>query len=364
MGTKDDKKPLVALAAANPEKPINMDDLAKSDSQASAGWAGSQSATQSPNTGQAQKDDGTPTLNEQQLKNIQNAPDGVSVNDVNKVPGKTEPKPNQGTVNTGVLAGAPSQVVIQHMLDHLPPMETKEEREKREKRERRNALFAAIGDGVSALSNLYFTTKGALNVDQSNTMAKAHREKVEKDRAERESNMERRMRLLKELWADRHRLEELKIKQGLAEAEKAAKEAKTANDVKRAEDLMKYYTKRNQILEEEKKAEAKRKAEKDKNDKERQDEEAANRNKNRDRTASAQESKAASFRSSVANQNYNRTRNTTSQINSRNSATETEVVNYDKKGNEIGRQKKVTRKTNGRSAPTTPSAKSKFSIHK
>lgn len=41
--------------------------------------------------------------------------------------------------------------------------QTAEEREAERKRNRRNAVFAAIGDGISALSNLYFTTKGAPN---------------------------------------------------------------------------------------------------------------------------------------------------------------------------------------------------------
>lgn len=40
---------------------------------------------------------------------------------------------------------------------------TPEERAAEAKRNRRNAMFAAISDGISALSNLYFTTKGAPN---------------------------------------------------------------------------------------------------------------------------------------------------------------------------------------------------------
>ena len=41
--------------------------------------------------------------------------------------------------------------------------QTAEEKEAERKRNRRNAVFAAIGDGISALFNLYFTTKGAPN---------------------------------------------------------------------------------------------------------------------------------------------------------------------------------------------------------
>ena len=39
--------------------------------------------------------------------------------------------------------------------------ETEEQKERREKRERRNMRIAAIGDGLRALSNMYFATKGA-----------------------------------------------------------------------------------------------------------------------------------------------------------------------------------------------------------
>lgn len=47
------------------------------------------------------------------------------------------------------------------LIAALPQMESDEEKENRAKREKRDRLFSAIGDGVSALSNLFFTTKGA-----------------------------------------------------------------------------------------------------------------------------------------------------------------------------------------------------------
>lgn len=40
---------------------------------------------------------------------------------------------------------------------------TPEEKEKEEKRRKREQLFAAIGDGISGLANLYFTTQGGLH---------------------------------------------------------------------------------------------------------------------------------------------------------------------------------------------------------
>lgn len=46
-------------------------------------------------------------------------------------------------------------------LAKLAPQTSDEEKKKQMRRERRKAIVSALGDGLSALSNLYFTTKGA-----------------------------------------------------------------------------------------------------------------------------------------------------------------------------------------------------------
>lgn len=51
--------------------------------------------------------------------------------------------------------------ILEYLGGHK--LETKEEKDAREKREKRDKMWAAIGDGISALSNLYYTTKGAPN---------------------------------------------------------------------------------------------------------------------------------------------------------------------------------------------------------
>lgn len=70
---------------------------------------------------------------------------------------------------------------------------TKEELEKERKKEKRERLFAAIGDGISALSNLYFTTQYAPNMYDPNK--ETNSEKVENYwtnlRKEREANRQR-----------------------------------------------------------------------------------------------------------------------------------------------------------------------------
>lgn len=289
---KKEKKPLVMLDAANPAP----DGVVETE-QTGAGWAGKQ-ATQPQTVG-----DGLPTLTGPQVDNIKHAPSGVKIDDLNKVPGKSTPTIAPSAINSGVLAGAPSNVVIQHMLDAERKPRTPEEQAALEKKRKRDALFAAIGDGVSALSNLYFTTKGSPSADQSKSLSKAIRDRDEKEDKEYESAMDRRIRLLKEQRAEYFRNEELKIKQGLAEAEKAAKEAKTANDLKKAEDMREYYTERNQILKEEKKAEEKRK-----------DEEAKQKKKESDNRIADSNKRTSAYQSRISNQNKNNDKNTAANV--------------------------------------------------
>ena len=74
----------------------------------------------------------------------------------------------------------------ERLNDYTP--ETPEQKEAERKRQRRKAIFAAIGDGVSALANLYYTSKGALNAyDGKNTMSGKLKEQWEKDRKERKA---------------------------------------------------------------------------------------------------------------------------------------------------------------------------------
>lgn len=65
--------------------------------------------------------------------------------------------------------------------------ETPEEKARREKRERRNKMFAAMGDGISALANLFFTTKGAPNMyNPKNSMTERQMALYEKAAAARD----------------------------------------------------------------------------------------------------------------------------------------------------------------------------------
>lgn len=341
------KKPLVLLDAANPAP----DDVVKTEPMGS-GWAGDVK----PQGDGLQLQDNTPTINEHQLDNIKRAPSGVSAKDINKAPGSGEVKLPASATKYGVLRGAPSSVVLQHMIDAIP-IETEEERKKRERAEKRNALFAAIGDGVSALSNLYFTTKGSPSADQSKSLSKAESDRKDKARKERENNIDRRIRLLKEQRAELNNLEAQRLKDRQLEIMEKYREGQNKISRKRADDYMEYLTKKNQMEKEAKEAEAKRKDEKAKQEKKESDNRIADSKK-----------RTSAYQSRVSNQNKNNDRNTSDMIAKRGGSSKytgpTTRAVYDSKG----KLKGYTVSSRG-SSPAKPSggsgsAKSKFSIHK
>lgn len=101
------------------------------------------------------------------------------------------PAKQNGTPPTdgGTPAGGGGyEALFRQLLNpYTPP--TAEELEKEKKKQRRNEIFAAIGDGVMALSNLFFTTQGAPNMyTGKNTMSeriKIRYDKLMKDRDEK-----------------------------------------------------------------------------------------------------------------------------------------------------------------------------------
>lgn len=77
--------------------------------------------------------------------------------------------------------------LFQQLTPYRPP--TQEELEKEKKKQKREAIFAAIGDGIAALSNLFFTTKGAPNsYNPQYSLSDAYRKRYDKLKAEREAN--------------------------------------------------------------------------------------------------------------------------------------------------------------------------------
>lgn len=86
---------------------------------------------------------------------------GVDVNQ--SVPSDEEDKPSVPIVKKEESKPLPKQLSYADMYKMLNPElnETAEQRANREKKERTKARIAALGDGLRALSNIYFATKGA-----------------------------------------------------------------------------------------------------------------------------------------------------------------------------------------------------------
>lgn len=114
---------------------------------------------------------------------------GVDVNQT--VPSDEEDKPSVPIVKKEEPKPQPKQLSYADMYKMLNPEqeETAEQKERREKKERTKARIAAIGDGLRALSNIYFATKGAKVVhNPESDMTKVVNKRKEYMDAQRERN--------------------------------------------------------------------------------------------------------------------------------------------------------------------------------
>lgn len=111
-------------------------------------------------------------------------------------PSPTKAKPEQAKpepISTGGDAsgggGGGYEELYKKLNPYTPP--TAEELEKERKREKRAQIFAAIGDGITALSNLFFTTQYAPSMyNGKNTLSDANKvryDKLLKDREEKKT---------------------------------------------------------------------------------------------------------------------------------------------------------------------------------
>lgn len=114
---------------------------------------------------------------------------GVDVNQ--GVPSDEEDRPSVPIVKKEEQKPQPKQLSYVDMYKMLNPEqeETAEQKERREKKERTKARIAAIGDGLRALSNIYFSTKGAKVVhNPESDMTKVVNKRKEYMDAQRERN--------------------------------------------------------------------------------------------------------------------------------------------------------------------------------
>lgn len=134
----------------------------------------------------------TPTMKAAREKTIatqQAIANGVDVNQ--DAPNDEEDKPSVPIVKKEESKPQPKQLSYADMYKILNPElnETAEQRENREKKERAKARIAALGDGLRALSNIYFASKGAKVVhNPESDMTKAINKRKAYMDAQREKN--------------------------------------------------------------------------------------------------------------------------------------------------------------------------------
>lgn len=98
-------------------------------------------------------------------------------------------KPSVPIVKKEEQKPQPKQLSYVDIYEMLNPKETAEQKANREKKERTKARIAALGDGLRALSNIYFSTKGAKVVhNPESDMTKVVNKRKEYMDAQRERN--------------------------------------------------------------------------------------------------------------------------------------------------------------------------------
>ena len=129
--------------------------------------------------------------------------------------------------NADAVMGLDMQIATLQDLANKYKPESDEDRKKRERKERSKKIIAAVGDGLMALSNLYFTTKGAPNMYNHQTMSQQTplQKRLEEAKKEREANADKYLQYslkIGDLQNDRAKtLREMEAQQ---EAQKLARE--------------------------------------------------------------------------------------------------------------------------------------------
>lgn len=137
----------------------------------------------------------------QVVQSVNTAPSDDNGGEAKRVPTTdTAPKPTAPTDEerrAEAVAGSDRQIkTIQDWMDaeeNRP--ETAEQRKKRERREKSKKIIAAVSDGISALSNLYFTSQYAPNMynHEKGSMTNAVDARIERVKAEREKKRDQYM---------------------------------------------------------------------------------------------------------------------------------------------------------------------------
>lgn len=146
-----------------------------------------QPVAQPPQPQQVKKSDYT-------FYSMTDSPDNaVSANDIEKLTGyQLEKTPQQQEAEKKrQLDYEAMQRLLDEEIKRREP-ENEKEREQREKREKRRLLWASIGDGISALANLHFTTQDAPHAyNDKDGMLQRHQALLDRMQKERKENRDK-----------------------------------------------------------------------------------------------------------------------------------------------------------------------------
>lgn len=165
-----------------------------------------------------------------------------------------QPQPTQVAPTAPSLAAQPPGEEFRSYRDILAkyaPLTSDEDKRKQMRRERRKAIVSALGDGLSALSNLYFTTKGAPDQGLKPGMTDAAKKRMDDLRAKWQAEKDKYQDLmLKGLEMDREQGNFLKSYKLQLNADKRA-EAEEERKAKTFEKELPLLEKKVQAAEEE-----------------------------------------------------------------------------------------------------------------
>lgn len=123
---------------------------------------------------------------------------------------------------TPVQPVTPKQMTYTDLHEELYKPMTPEEKAAQQKRQRNRQIINAVGEGISALANLYYTNKSGVNAyDPSTSLTKAAKERYDK--------------LLAQQREDEERYKAMAYQAGAADIEMAYRRAKDAAAEKRAD---------------------------------------------------------------------------------------------------------------------------------
>lgn len=120
-----------------------------------------------------------PTANENMILQFDENNNPILVNADVATP-KITPKTTDAAPSTTTPAPEGEEYhTYRDILAKLAPQTSDEDKRKQMRRERRKAIVSALGDGLSALSNLYFTTKGAPDQGLKSGMTDAAKKRMD-----------------------------------------------------------------------------------------------------------------------------------------------------------------------------------------